>query len=84
MENRVLKSGVYRHFKGKEHKVLGTALNSETGEEMVIYIEMHSNNQTYVRPKDMFLSKVDNKKYPKETQKYRFELVKEYAFLEVK
>jgi hypothetical protein len=84
MEERILKKGIYRHFKGKEQWVLGTVLHSETDEEMVVYCNLYGNMQGYVMPKDRFMSEVDYKKYPRETQKYRFELVKEDEDLEVK
>ena len=32
-----LKTGKYRHFKGKEYLVLGVASHSETLEPMVVY-----------------------------------------------
>ncbi|MDR3598161.1 DUF1653 domain-containing protein [Clostridium sp.] len=74
MEERILKKGIYRHFKGQEQKVLGTVLHYETDEEMVVYYNLYGNMQGYVMPKDKFMSEVDHKKYPRETQKYRFEL----------
>ena len=32
-----LKPGVYRHFKGKDYRLLYVARHSETEEEMVVY-----------------------------------------------
>ena len=32
-----IRPGRYRHFKGNEYQVLGTATHSETGEPMVVY-----------------------------------------------
>ncbi|MGN0488563.1 MAG: DUF1653 domain-containing protein [Ruminococcus sp.] len=46
--------GKYRHFKGKEYKVIGIAKHSETGEEMVVYEALYDNNSLWVRPKKMF------------------------------
>ena len=64
----------YRHFKGFICKIIAIAKNSETEEKMVVY--EHSGT-IWVRPYDMFISKVDHKKYPDVKQKYRFEKIKE-------
>ena len=71
---KVLKNRVYKHFKGDYYLVIDIATNSETGEEMVIYRELYNNGDLYVRPLNMFTSKVDKKKYPNVLQEYRFEL----------
>jgi len=70
--------GIYRHYKNNLYEVLGTALHSETQEEMVIYkalshSEKYSSAQLWVRPKKMFLEKVDYNG----NQVLRFEFLKE-------
>jgi len=68
-------NGIYKHFKGNTYKVLYVAKDSETLEELVVYMDVNDNNKIWVRKKDMFLSKVDKNKYPNVLQEYRFELI---------
>lgn len=72
---REITPGVYRHFKGKEYRVLHIATHTETEELMVVYQALYGDGKVYVRPYDMFASEVDREKYPDGEQKYRFELV---------
>ncbi len=56
--------GKYKHYKGKEYKVIGIATHSETLEEMVVYkalyeIEGKGFNSLWVRPKKMFEEKIE-------------------------
>lgn len=70
-----LKLGIYQHFKGKQYRVLGKAENTETGDTMVIYKALYGEFKTYVRPYNMFMSKVDKEKYPNADQEYRFKWI---------
>lgn len=67
-------NGVYKHFKGDLYIVLGVATHSENADKYVVYRALYGDNQLYIRPLDMFCSKVDKTKYPNATQQYRFEL----------
>lgn len=69
----VIKGALYRHFKGDIMKVIEVAKHSETEELLVVY---EHNGIVWVRPYEMFVSKVDKDKYPEVKQEYRFELVK--------
>jgi hypothetical protein len=67
MGNSILKSGEYRHYKGKEYKVIGVAKHSETLEELVVYQALYGEGQTWVRPLKMFTEEVEvnGKKTPR-------------------
>ena len=65
---------VYRHFKGDYYLVEDLARDSETGEVYVVYRKLYGDGGLWIRPLDMFLSKVDKEKYPNAQQEDRFEL----------
>ena len=67
-------NGIYRHFKGDYYLVEDIVYNSETKEKMVLYRALYGDCVHWVRPYDMFVSKVDKVKYPDVKQEYRFEL----------
>jgi hypothetical protein len=66
---------VYRHFKGNIYQILTLAYDSETLSRMVVYQQLYAPYEAYVRPLEMFMSKVDTAKYPDAKQKYRFEKI---------
>ena len=49
-----IKIGKYRHFKGKEYRVLGLATHSETMEQMVVYQALYGEQRIWVRPAAMW------------------------------
>ena len=73
---------IYKHFKGNLYEVLAIAKHTETEEMMVVYKEVDG-EKTYVRPLEMFVSKVDKEKYPNVLQIYRFELQDEKSKLSI-
>ncbi|PIY93229.1 MAG: hypothetical protein COY69_02760 [Candidatus Magasanikbacteria bacterium CG_4_10_14_0_8_um_filter_32_14] len=70
-----IKKGIYKHYKGKEYKVLGIAKLEETLEDLVLYKPLYEQSlcDYWVRPITNFLEEVeiDGKKIP------RFEFVSE-------
>ena len=58
-----LKPGKYRHFKGKEYRVLGIASHSETLEPMVVYQALYGAGGLWVRPASMWDETVDRDDY---------------------
>ncbi len=53
----------YRHFKGGEYRVIAIAQHSETWEEMVVYQKLYGDGKLVVRPKKMFLERVEKEGY---------------------
>jgi hypothetical protein len=54
-----VKIGRYRHYKENDYLVIGVARHSETEEEMVVYSPDYGQKGLWVRPKIMFLEKVE-------------------------
>ena len=50
--------GYYKHYKNKLYSVSGTAKNTETLEDMVIYKAMYGDHDNWVRPLSMFLETI--------------------------
>ena len=65
----MIKPGKYRHFKGNEYEVIGTAKHSETMEEMVVYRALYGEFGLWVRPASMWEETVerDGKTYQRYT-----------------
>ena len=53
--------GRYRHYKGREYRVLGIARHSETLEPLVVYQALYGERGLWVRPAAMFLEQVNVK-----------------------
>ena len=74
---RKIKAGEkYRHFKGNIYEVIAVATHTETLDKLVIYKRVDCEG-VFAKPYEMFISKVDEDKYPDATQRYRFEKVTE-------
>ncbi len=72
MYDRDFQSGdTVQHFKDGFYKIVAIGTNTETEEKMVVYQSL-KDQKVWIRPYDMFISKVDRKKYPDADQSYRF------------
>ena len=66
MNEKMLKLGKYKHYKSENlYQVIGTAIHSETYEEMVVYkalytCEKFGDNSVWVRPQKMFLENINH------------------------
>lgn len=58
-----LKPGRYRHFKGKEYRLLALAKHSETLESMVVYQALYGEKGLWVRPAAMWGETVKREGY---------------------
>ena len=58
-----IRPGRYRHFKGKEYEVIGTARHSETLEELVVYRALYGDGALWVRPAAMWCETVTRDGY---------------------
>lgn len=79
MDRVVTVGKTYRHFKGKDYKVLCIAKDSDSDpedlKEVVVYEALYGRHIVWVRGYDEFLAPVDKEKYPDVTQEYRFEQI---------
>lgn len=58
-----IRCGKYRHFKGKEYRVIGIASHSETMEPMVVYQALYGEQGLWVRPAHMWNEQVEREDY---------------------
>ena len=54
----MVQPGRYRHYKGQDYEVLGTAKHTETEEEFVVYRALYGKRGLWIRPMAMFLETV--------------------------
>ena len=54
----MVKTGRYRHYKGKDYEVIGCARHSETEEEYVVYRALYGDRGLWVRPTALFMQPV--------------------------
>lgn len=66
---------IVQHFKGGFYKIIAIGTNTETEEKMIVYQSL-KDKRVWIRPYEMFISKVDRKKYPNAYHPYRFIKVK--------
>lgn len=70
------KKRFYCHYKGSIYYVKEVGTHTETEEEMVIYRCIKGDTRTWIRPKEMFLSEMEDGVENPLGQTYRFEEIK--------
>ena len=60
-ERSLSKPRYFEHFNGGKYKLIGIGKDSETQENVVIYQALYGANEIWVRPFDIFFSKVTDK-----------------------
>lgn len=51
--------GIYQHWKGQRYAILNFAKDSETQEDVVVYLALYKPYQIWVRPLKMFKEEVE-------------------------
>ncbi|NNC97797.1 MAG: DUF1653 domain-containing protein [Gammaproteobacteria bacterium] len=59
LEDPIIAPGRYRHYKGNDYQVIGTATHSESNEIVVVYKPLYNDSGLWVRPIDMFRENVE-------------------------
>lgn len=57
----LIRPGRYRHYKGKDYRVIGSARHTETEEDLVLYVPLYGAEEErryWVRPLSMFTGQV--------------------------
>ena len=72
----------FKHFKGNYYVVDNIGVDSENSTCLVIYHSEADDSLVWVRPVDMFMSRVDKEKYPDVEQVWRFEEVPDFPELD--
>lgn len=73
-KSRILKQGeIYRNFEDRLYQIIAIAAHNQTGEPMVVYQELGGEGRIYTGTLDLFLSRVDQEKYPYTRQIFCFE-----------
>lgn len=57
---KIVIGGHYKHFKGGDYVVLNVAKDSETLEDMVVYMQIYDKPRVWVRPLKMFMENVND------------------------
>jgi hypothetical protein len=65
----------FRHFKGGIYEIVGMAIDTESGQEVVVYRSLIERELLWVRPYAMFIELVPEEKQAENSthQLYRFE-----------
>ena len=58
-ENDQVAPGIYRHYKGKNYKVIGVGMHTESEEKLVLYQSQYGNFDLWARPVSMWNEEVD-------------------------
>ena len=64
--------GIYRHYKGQDYLVLGTATLEESLAEAVIYQALYGEYTLWIRERKLFEEHLDLPDYPYSGPRFRF------------